>query len=53
MACKHKQLKCVNCVFYCLDCGAQVKAPKPAKQKNPAEKTVGEKTEAEKGATKE
>ena len=27
MACEHKRLRCTNDVFYCLDCGHQIKAP--------------------------
>jgi hypothetical protein len=46
-ACKHERLKCTNNVFYCLACGAQVKAPEPAA---PAEKPVkkGKQTTAKK-----
>ena len=35
MACEHKRIQSVNCVLYCLDCGAQLppefNAPKPKK----------------------
>ena len=24
MACKHERVKSVNCVFYCMDCGAEL-----------------------------
>lgn len=39
MACGHKRLKSVNCVLYCMDCGARVdKAPEP--EKKPVKKPV-------------
>ena len=27
MACEHKRVKCVNCVFICMDCGAKLDPP--------------------------
>ena len=33
MACTHKRLRCTNCEFFCLDCGAKVEAPAPAPAK--------------------
>ena len=27
MACEHKHLKCVNCEFICVECGAKVCSP--------------------------
>lgn len=40
MACEHKRLCCIDCMFFCLDCGARVgvtvKPPKPDEPK-PAE----------------
>lgn len=27
MACEHKRLRCTDSVFYCLDCGHQIKVP--------------------------
>lgn len=39
MACTHKRIRCTNCEFYCLDCGAKVEAPAPAPAKaEPAKK---------------
>lgn len=29
MACEHKRIKCVNCEFICVDCGAKIE-PVPA-----------------------
>ena len=46
--CEHKHLKCTNCVFICMDCGAQVAAPdvKAPEAEKPKRKTTrkGEKT---------
>lgn len=28
MACEHKRLCCIDCMFFCLDCGAKVEPPK-------------------------
>lgn len=39
MTCEHKRIRCTNCEFYCLDCGAKVEAPAPAPAKaEPAKK---------------
>lgn len=27
MACTHKRIRCTNCKFFCLDCGAELKMP--------------------------
>ena len=27
MACAHKRLRCTDCAYYCLDCGARVDPP--------------------------
>ena len=41
MACEHKRLKSVNCVLYCMDCGAKLdKAPEPEPEKKPVKKTA-------------
>lgn len=41
MACEHKRVKSVNCVLYCMDCGARLdKAPEPEPEKKPAKKTA-------------
>ena len=41
MACEHKRLKSVNCVLYCMDCGARLdKAPEPEPENKPAKKTA-------------
>ena len=44
MACDHKRLRCTNGEFFCLDCGAKVKAPEPVK----AEPEVKEPTKRKK-----
>lgn len=31
MACTHKRIRCTNCEFFCMDCGAKVEAPAPVK----------------------
>ena len=42
MACKHEQIKCVNCVKYCLICGEKLPADfKPGKS-NPKAETAAE-----------
>lgn len=44
MACKHKRLKSVNCVLYCMDCEAKIeqrpepKEPEKKPAKRPAKK---------------
>lgn len=41
MSCEHKRLKSVNCVLYCMDCGARLdKTPEPELEKKPAKKTA-------------
>lgn len=42
--CDHKRIKCVNCVFICIDCGAVIPAVKPE------EPAVEEKPTKKKGA---
>ena len=45
MVCEHKRVKSVNCVIFCMDCGARVdKTPEP--EKKPVRKTA--KKEAQK-----
>jgi hypothetical protein len=47
MGCEHKRVKSVNCVIFCMDCGAKLdKAPEPEPEKKPVRKT------AKKGETK-
>ena len=47
MACDHKRVKSVNCVLYCMDCGAKLdKPPEPATEKKPVKKPAKKKTEA-------
>lgn len=47
MACEHKRVKSVNCVLYCMDCGAKLdKLPEPATEKKPVKKTA-KKTKAD------
>lgn len=29
MACEHKRIKSVNCVLYCMDCGAKLEGGRP------------------------
>lgn len=33
MTCEHKRIKCVNCQFFCIDCGAKIEPPAPAEDK--------------------
>lgn len=41
MACKHEQIKCVNCEKYCLICGEKLPADfKPGKSKPKEEKAA-------------
>ena len=58
MACEHKRLRCTDGIFYCLDCGARVdapKAPEAAREGKTAATEAQEpkKRRARKGATKE
>lgn len=41
MACEHKHVKSVNCVLYCMDCGAKVEAPIQTTEQKPS--TTGDK----------
>ena len=50
MACEHKHLRCTDGVFYCLDCGQRVEAPKPKETVPEPEKP--KRRTARKGATK-
>lgn len=53
MACTHEQIKCVNCVKYCITCG--VKLPedyKPGKDAPAQDKAVKTPEKGEKTATK-
>lgn len=51
MACEHKRIKCVNCEFFCLDCGAKVDIPVyKTEHVEPTEKPKRRATK--KGATK-
>lgn len=36
MACDHKRVKSVNCVLYCMDCGAKVDAQNAEKPREAA-----------------
>ena len=40
MGCEHKRIKSVNCVLYCMDCGAKLEQrPEPrAPEKKPAKR---------------
>ena len=64
MACEHKRLKSVNCVMYCMDCGARLDTVEvstilgetqvyvvgvDAEAKKPAKKIVKKKTGKEDG----
>lgn len=54
MACEHTAIRCTDCVFYCIDCGAIVNAPaaeKPVETENKAA-TDAPKKRAKKGANK-
>ena len=48
MACEHKRMKSVNCVLYCMDCGAKIEQrPEPKEpEKKPVKKPAKKKTEA-------
>ena len=38
MTCTHKRIRCTNCKFFCLDCGAEVEAPAKAEEPKTAKK---------------
>ena len=41
MGCVHKRVKSVNCVIFCMDCGAKLdKVPEPEPEKKPARKAA-------------
>ncbi len=45
MGCEHKRVKSVNCVIFCMDCGAKLdKAPEPEKKQ--VKRTTKKKAEA-------
>lgn len=45
--CGHKRIRCTNCEYFCLDCGAKLEAP-PAQTKPQAENPKrGKKTKAD------
>lgn len=47
MGCEHKRVKSVNCVIFCMDCGAKLdKPPEPATEKKPVKKPA-KKTKAD------
>lgn len=50
MACEHKKLKCIDCKFFCLDCGAKVEIP--VYKAEHAEPTEKPRRRAKKGETK-
>ncbi|MBQ1791752.1 MAG: hypothetical protein II008_16365 [Oscillospiraceae bacterium] len=50
MTCEHKRIKCVNCEFFCLDCGAKVDIP--VYKTEHVEPTEKPKRKTRKGATK-
>lgn len=52
MSCDHKRLKCVNCAFVCLDCGAKVEIPVYKTEHVEPEPTEKPKRRAKKGETK-
>ena len=47
MGCEHKRVKSVNCVLYCMDCGAKVDAPKPGEKKPEPKRPTRKKTKAD------
>ena len=50
MACEHKNIKSVNCILYCIDCGAQL----PAEFNQPKQEEKAEtKPKKKKGGAKE
>ena len=47
VVCEHKRIKSVNCVIFCMDCGARLdKAPEPEPENKPAKKTAKKKAGA-------
>ena len=41
MECEHKRVKSVNCVIFCMDCGAKLdRAPEPEPEKKPVKRTT-------------
>ena len=55
MACQHRRIKSVNCILYCMDCGAMIDPPEGVnvfeKPKEPAKAPEKPKRRARKGAT--
>ena len=41
--CDHKRIKCVNCVFICIDCGAVIPTVKPEDPQTAEEKPTKKK----------
>lgn len=41
MACTHKRIRCTNCKFFCLDCGAEIESPAKVEEPKPAKKRGG------------
>ena len=46
MGCEHKRVKSVNCVIFCMDCGAKLEKKPEPEEKKPAKRTAKKKTEA-------
>lgn len=46
MACEHKRVKSVNCVIFCMDCGAKLEKKSELEEKKPAKRTTRKKAEA-------
>ena len=47
MACEHKRVKSVNCVLYCMDCGAKLDKPPELKPEKKSEKNTAKKPKAD------
>lgn len=43
MACDHKHIRCTNCEYFCIDCGAKVDAPTAGEVKTTEEKPTAKK----------
>lgn len=37
MTCTHSRIRCTNCKFFCLDCGAEILPPVEVEHKEPNE----------------
>lgn len=48
MGCEHKRVKSVNCVIFCMDCGAKLDKPlEPGEKKQEPKRPTRKKTKAD------